>query len=393
MQHFFYNLIQYVYYNISTDKNEIYYVIIDIESNRVIYNTNKEISEFKPFTNSFMLAISDSSAYLIFTFKDNENKCIYKCDNNNNPLIDTTNPNSCGNECTKYILKPENICIESCDENIYILKNKECSLCFDIDKKYPYKVINAHECIEKKPENSYFVNEKLYLIACNEGYFYENGTCTKNFTCHEKCKECKGEPIEGNQNCLSCKDENDVLQEGNCINKCDTGYYEGENKECFKCDVNCSTCDKISSNCTSCKDGEYLNNGSCFENCQTCKEGGNNENQNCLSCKKDFPYLINAEGYNQNCVENCSVLNLTIEGNTCVNKSSNSSDGSSDDSGKSNNENQNEDKTNYMIWIFVILMTIILIIILLIIFKRCFRKNDQDLMDNINTELKDKIVD
>ena len=125
-----------------------------------------------------------------------------------------------------------------------------------------------------------------------------------NFTCHEKCKTCKGEP-QGNQNCLSCKDGNDVLQEGNFIDKSDNGYYEGENKECFKCDVNCLTCDKNSSNCTSCKDGEYLNNGSCFENCQTCKEGGNNKNKDCLSCKKDFPYLIKAEGYSQNCVENC----------------------------------------------------------------------------------------
>ena len=120
-----------------------------------------------------MLAFSYSSAYLICTFKDNENKCIYKCDNNNNPLIDTTNPNSCGNEYTKYILKPGNICIESCEENIFILKDsKECILCKDINENNPYRVINTSECIEKMPENSYFENEKLYLIACNEGYFY-----------------------------------------------------------------------------------------------------------------------------------------------------------------------------------------------------------------------------
>ena len=46
-----------------------------------------------------------------------------------------------------------------------------------------------------------------------------------------------------------------------------------------------------------------------------------------------------------------------------------------------------------MIWIFIILITIILIVLALIICKRFYRKNDQDLMDNITTELNDKIVD
>ena len=162
---------QYLYYNISTDKNETYYGIIDIESNKIIYNTNKEISEFKPLSKSSMLAISGSSAYLICTFKsDNGDDCIYKCDND--PLIDTRFPNSCGKKCSDYTLIPENVCIESCDENIFTIKNNnQCGLCKDFDINIPFKVVNTTGCIAKKPENSYFVNEKLKLIACEERFF------------------------------------------------------------------------------------------------------------------------------------------------------------------------------------------------------------------------------
>jgi len=379
---------QYVYYNISTDKNETYYGIIDIESNKIIYNTNKELSVFKPFSSSSMLAISGSSAYLICTFNDG-NKCIYKCDNNN-PLIDTTKPNSCGNVCSNFTLIPENICIESCNENIYTIKDNQCGLCKDIDKENPFKVINTTGCIKEKPENSYYVKEKLNLIACDEGYIFENGICKQKFTCDDKCKTCKDEPKEGNQNCLFCKDENDFLQEGNCINECTEGFYDVGNKTCLKCDGICKTCEINSNNCKSCIDGKYLENNTCIdchEKCQTCEKGGEDENQNCLTCKYNDTYLINADGYNKNCVENCSDYNLTFENKFCVNITNSSSD----DSGKQG-ESSNE-KPNYMVMIFFILIAILLIVLILIFFKRCHRKNDLDLMDNIKTELKDKIVD
>ena len=189
------------------------------------------------------------------------------------------------------------------------------------------------------------MNKKLYLIACEEGYIFDNGTCIQNITCDDKCKTCKDGPIEGNQNCLSCKDGNDVLQEGNCIKNCTDGFYEDSNKTCINC----------------------------HENCKTCEKGEKDGNQNCLSCKDNVPYLINADGYNKNCIDNCLEFNLTLENNKCVNKSDNQPD--------------------YMIWIFIILITIILIVLALIICKRFYRKNDQDLMDNITTELNDKIVD
>ena len=44
-----------------------------------------------------------------------------------------------------------------------IKDNNQCGLCKDIDKENPFKVINTTECIKEKPENSYYVNEKLYF--------------------------------------------------------------------------------------------------------------------------------------------------------------------------------------------------------------------------------------
>ena len=158
----------------------------------------------------------------------------------------------------------------------------------------------------------------------------------------------------------------------------------------MKCDENCVTCEKKANNCISCKDGKYLNDENktcinCHNNCKTCVEGEKDGNQNCLTCKENVPYLIKAEGYNKNCVDNCSKFNLSLENNFCVKKNDTDNDNDTDDN--------NNEQTDYMLWIFILLMTILLIVLALFIYKRFYRKNDQDLMDNNNCELKDKIVD
>jgi hypothetical protein len=116
----------------------------------------------------------------------------------------------------------------------------------------------------------------------------------------------------------------------------------------------------------------------CHENCETCVEGEKNGNQSCLTCKKNVPYLINANGYNKNCVDNCSKFNLTLENDSCINKSDITA-----------NENNQPD---YMLLIFFILIAIIFIVIGLTIWKSYSSKNEEDLVDNIKTELKDKII-
>ena len=84
---------KFVYYNI-TEENTTYYGIIDILSNKTIFNTNESIEYFKPLSNSSMLAITNTSAFEICVIRKN-GKCIYECDENESFEINTKGANYC----------------------------------------------------------------------------------------------------------------------------------------------------------------------------------------------------------------------------------------------------------------------------------------------------------
>ena len=67
---------KYVYY-IITNNTDTFYGIIDLEKNKIIFNTNENITDFKPLTNDSMQAILNSSLYQIkinININDSENK-------------------------------------------------------------------------------------------------------------------------------------------------------------------------------------------------------------------------------------------------------------------------------------------------------------------------------
>ena len=140
-----------------------------------------------------MLAITKDSAYKICAINaDSDFNCYNDCDLNSNThlYISSSDKNVCSERYCHwdglFSLKPEDICTNDCNENYYIKKYtySECWLCKDLNEKYPYKLINRKECLQQKPNNSYFINENLFLVACNEGFkFFENGNCI------EKCSE------------------------------------------------------------------------------------------------------------------------------------------------------------------------------------------------------------
>jgi hypothetical protein len=170
---------RFVYYKIyNEDKKKFYYGIIDVSLNKIIFNTDKKINEFKPFDSNSMLAITDDSAYKICAIQENiwsdHFKCKDQCDNGYQLRIDSKSGNSCFSEnrpCfwdSLNILKPENICIEECDLNYHILiekdSEKECWLCKDFNKDSPYKLINHIECLKDLPQNSQYINKELFLV-------------------------------------------------------------------------------------------------------------------------------------------------------------------------------------------------------------------------------------
>ena len=95
----------FVYYKIkSNEDNQIYYGIIDIISNRIIFNTNEILTEYKPFTNFSMLAFTSSGVYQICTFKE-DNECVKNCSSGKTLILDPVNGNHCGTsqDCDNYL--------------------------------------------------------------------------------------------------------------------------------------------------------------------------------------------------------------------------------------------------------------------------------------------------
>jgi len=86
---------KYIYYKIYDEKEDIFYRgMIDIILNKVIFNTNEEIIEFKPYRNNSLLAITKNSAYKICAIKGNNDNCIDECPEGK-IIYDLSKPNQC----------------------------------------------------------------------------------------------------------------------------------------------------------------------------------------------------------------------------------------------------------------------------------------------------------
>ena len=236
---------KYVYYNIITNSNNKNYIgVIDIQYNKIKYNTENIFKEVKPYSNRGLLLKTDSTIYReCFSGKDKNGDCYLECPSGQILVLDTINYNYCvdQNSDKYYILKPKNIPIANCDEKLYVIQNKnECGLCKDLNIDKQYKIINENQCIDEKPENTYYIYEQLKILnychescksckgekendcnTCYRGYKLVDGKCIK-MECYPSCRECDEESKdENNQHCLSCQ-INKLLQEdnNNCIDKC-----------------------------------------------------------------------------------------------------------------------------------------------------------------------------
>ena len=188
---FIYNY-KYAYYKIKNlANNKYYYGIIDIKKNIVVFNTEKEILTYVPFSDISMLAITSTSAYEICVIKQNgecidSNQCT---DTNKNYIIDLEG-NKCADACEsgKILLVRENMCSDTCDQSIYVLYNNKCGLCKQLFPSTPYKLINTTNCLAANnfPEGSEIYNPYLYLLKCKSGYKLEGEACVANVIQHAK---------------------------------------------------------------------------------------------------------------------------------------------------------------------------------------------------------------
>ena len=345
---------RFVYYKIfNEDKKKFYYGIIDVSLNKIIFNTDKEIQQFKPFDSNSMLAITDDSAYKICAIQENvyykTSNCKDECENIDDLNINTKYGNNCQKKCFYdglYNLKPENICIEECDGNLYIQTVdwiKECGLCKDLNTSFPYKLINRAECLKDLPKNSQNISEELFLIKCKEGYNY--------------------------------------FENGDCVDECSDNFFL-ENKDCKKCDESCKACETSEKNCIKCNEDEYLKKDSenyntcnkCSEKCETCSDGEKDGIDNCLSCKKNSTYEFL---FNKNCVEKCPEDTLPNNNNICIKKD------------KTPNEKEVKTKDKIMLSIYIVITGFMLILVIFLFYKNifCASKNNRNLIEDIQNEL------
>ena len=213
---------KYVYYKIK-DKtnNKIYYGILDIQLNKIMFNTDEEIEEFIPYItfietekggyqhSNSMLMITKDSAYRVCAIKDNYD-CLDQCPSGQKILFDVD-----GNKCVsidkqcdpgKLLLIPEEVCIKECDnETLYVNNETHCGLCRDMDPENKYKFIHGNKCLNETPEGAIFYNENFSLLVCDEGYTLRNNTCDR--LCYTTCKTCFNKSDDpNNQQCIECID-------------------------------------------------------------------------------------------------------------------------------------------------------------------------------------------
>ena len=91
---------RFAYYKIKASNAIIYHGILDIKLNKIIFNTNDYIKEFRPLTNYSMLAITNDSAYEICA-SIQDGKCIEECEEGQELIINYEKGNYCAKQ-TSY---------------------------------------------------------------------------------------------------------------------------------------------------------------------------------------------------------------------------------------------------------------------------------------------------
>ena len=324
----------YIYYQIELN-SENYYGVIDIIKNKIYFNTKEKIIEFKPLTKYSLLAITKSSAYEICINGKYNGKCRDKCHRGQNLVIDNENGNYCdGDEECEVLLLPDNTCIGTCDEQYYIKNGKECGSCKNLNKTFPYKIINETKCIKEKPNNTYFIDESSYILKY----------------CHYSCETCSG---GGEYECTNCRDSF-FKHNDKCETNCPEHYYKNtKERKCSECDYNCKECDNE-------------------------KE---NNNSHCISCESG-KFLVIAKGFDNNCVDECPNNTKTDYNNQkCYieNDDGNNNKRNNNNNDKKTTNNGTKSFNRLWVWIIIILIIIIIIIVAIVIFKKfCKKKNEED---------------
>ena len=212
---------QNVHYSVKNTANgKIYHGIMDFKTQKVLFNIDEPVLRFEQYQSEYEILVTTANKAFKICLYQHNSECVWQCPSGTTLVINTY-----GNECkststltvcnSNIKLMPENICIEACDTNYYILENGECKLCKDYDSTKPYRIINTTDCLATKPEGTEDYNTKFGLLVCSKGYQLDPITKTCVTHCYPTCKTCSDySENEAEQLCLTCL--TGEPNEGNC---------------------------------------------------------------------------------------------------------------------------------------------------------------------------------
>jgi hypothetical protein len=219
----------FVYYKILDKVTQItYHGIVDLYTNKIVWNTDKEVLLFIPYIRDrytsnqgeyeyadSMLVITKDSAYRVCAI-NYDGDCVYKCPDNTKIVYDTDGTKcvstsetvSCSGQ--KRTLLPDNICIpkEQCNTTIYKMNDNYCGLCKYMESPKNCRFIGSDNCLDESillEEGVIYYNDKSCLLECDKGYILQNDICVPH--CYSTCSRCNDYSTDkDNQQCKSCID-------------------------------------------------------------------------------------------------------------------------------------------------------------------------------------------
>ncbi|XP_071043236.1 extracellular matrix organizing protein FRAS1 [Parasteatoda tepidariorum] len=231
--------------------------------------------------------------------------CVSDCKSSENDMIPIEGAqNKCSNQSFNV---SRNCNTESrTKEEINLLWKDPCTLCVTSAEEINCYVRKCPLCDSSSTDSS------------------ECCPCSKNL-CSKECLKCADDDINI---CTECRDLSSVVLDGQCVSKCPDGFYEDEKRQCKKCPSICKNCfGSMSSQCSSCHRGFFLQQGrcvkecgpnffasgniclECHESCGSCEGPNHND---CIICALSGQLLQNGE-----CVDNC-VGHFYVSDNNCM---------------------------------------------------------------------------
>ena len=294
---------------------------------------------------------------------DEENKCTI-CKSGYSFLINNDNKTNCYPDCSKYYYFDSNnnsfYCEDNCPLNHKIIDStKKCIDNCNNDDIYNSKFEYNGYCFKECPNGTYISSDNTNLciaeLICDIYYNYEHDDCLTDIPigfycnnealktidkCHQNCYKCNEGPTENNNSCILCPQNGTKYYDlGNCTEECKNGYFVDDIEPFLKCkctkNIKCNYCTKESNdedlcidcnnekgyypksndveredgfiNCYKEPEGYYLRENKyypCYSSCQNCSQSGDEQNNNCISCKSGFEVKNDYED-DYNCYNIC----------------------------------------------------------------------------------------